>query len=322
MDGTLEESGQFRADARSGTWMLERSGMGFRKYESYDEGEFANPEYAGPFMQAAGIDASGQLLREYQVDLEKIDYYVKQGLVDPKKKINVSTGRTNPFKADAWTYPYVVASRGALAKLVEVGADPKAVDSWHRQRVHYCVMTLFDGPCSVPELEALLALGLDGNQTDVRYDNPLHVLLNRWNQILDPTAPYGGRRKAALADLGPAMQMLLDRGADPDAPNAEGFTPIMLALYFDQFDVATALLEKSKNPSLVTKRGFNLVHMAFLDSGDRIELEPSAEARAFAELAVKKGVDPNQKIGDDTLKELAEKNGAIDFAQYLAGLAP
>jgi ankyrin repeat protein len=73
----------------------------------------------------------------------------------------------------------------------------------------------------------------------------------------------------------------------------------------------------------VTKRGVNLVHMAFLDQSERFELEPSAEARAFAELAVAKGVDPNQKVGDgSTLKEIAEKNGAIDFAQYLAGLKP
>lgn len=322
-DGSLAESGQYAADAKTGTWMFQGRGIDVRRYENYDPNDFANPEYAGPFMQAAGIDASGQLLREYQVDLEKIDYYVKQGLVDPKKKINVSTGRTNPFKADAWTYPYVVASRGALAKLALVGADPRAVDSWNRQRVHYCVTALFDGACSAEELEALLALGLDGSQTDVRYDNPLHVLLSRWNQVLDPTVAYGGRRKATLADLGPALQMLLDAGADPDAPNAEGFTPIMLAAFYDQFDVAGALLEKSKNPSLVTKRGVNLVHMAFLDQADRFELEPSAEARAFAELAVARGVDPNQKLGDgNTLKQLAEQNGAIDFAQYLAGLKP
>ncbi len=317
--GQLLEAGRYDAGRKVGTWVVQLGDV--RQLWIYDPDEFTNPEYAGAFMAAAGIEANayGQL-REYQVDLEKIDYYLKQGLVDAKKKINLSTTPYREFQTKDWTAPYVTASRGALAKLREIGADPKAIDSSQRSRLHYCVQGLHTGGCSAEELKELLALGLDAKQADARGDTPLHLLLG-WTQVRDATT--GASRKVTLADIGPSVQSLLDAGADPDAQNSQGQTPIMLAVRSDLFDVATLLLEKSKNPTLVNKQGFNLVHIAFLDTYDRFELEPSAETRAFVELLVKKGVDPHQKIGDgDSLKQIAEKNGAIDLAQYLAGLKP
>lgn len=88
------------------------------------------------------------------------------------------------------------------------------------------------------------------------------------------------------------------------------------------FDIAGALLEKTKRPEITTKEGYNLIHLAFVIPGAyQIDLELTDERKVFVEAAVKKGVDPGAKLANgDTLQQVAEKNGAIDTAKYLASL--
>ncbi len=141
-DGTLAESGRYEAGKKIGEW---RQRLGREEIVwDHDPANFVSPEFAGPFMQAAGIDPDEQygLLVEYQVDAAKLSELVEQGRVDPKKKLDVSRTPTSEFKTRNWTYPYVRASRAATALLRELGADPKAIDSSQRSRLHYCVNSL------------------------------------------------------------------------------------------------------------------------------------------------------------------------------------
>jgi antitoxin component YwqK of YwqJK toxin-antitoxin module len=315
--GELQEEGRYEAGVKVGIWMNMLGDV--KQLWDHDPSNFMDQEYAGAFMQAAGIDPPGQsMLQDYQVDLEKLDYYVKQGRVDPTKKINFDTNtRYNEWKSHIWTYPYVRASRGALAKLRELGADPKATDSDSQSRLHHCVIALVAGAaCTTAELKELLDLGLDARQADQRGYTPLHHLL-RSGQVRDPAR---GWRPATLADHQPLIDMLLAAGADVDAQDHEGFTPVMLALRARMWDVATALLERSTKPELASKEGYNLIHQVFVVPGVmQVDLELTDAKKAFVEAAVKKGVDPKAKLANgDTLQQVAEKNGAIDVAKFFA----
>jgi ankyrin repeat protein len=269
-------------------------------------------------MQAAGIDPNEQYgrLADYQVDAAAIKSLVEQGQVDVKKKLDVSRTPSSEFKTRDWTYPYVRASRAATSLLRELGADPKAIDSNQRSRLHYCVNSLYQ-TCNPEDVAELIGLGLDVKQADSAGNTALHLLMNL-NQI--PEAPGAQRwRQTTLADLEPTMQALLAAGADVDAVNHDGLTPLVLALHARMWDVAAVLVDETGNPAFTTSEGHNLIHLAFVVPGtSQIDLELTDGRRAYVERAVAKGVDPRQKLGGDApLAEIAQRNGATELAEYL-----
>jgi antitoxin component YwqK of YwqJK toxin-antitoxin module len=323
--GVLTETGAYADGKKIGIWTTLNSG--FEVVYDYDPTHFVDPKYAGAFMQAAGIQptngwAAKTPLREYKVDLEKIQYYVAQGLVDPKKKIDVGAVSGDQFASIAWTYPYIRASRGALDTLVQLGADPKAIDSDKRSRMFYCIYALSDpSACSTQEIQRLLGLGLDAKQADIVGDTPLHELI--------VSMTYYGRAPTPQVEADVA-KLLVDAGADVDAMNKANLvnqnpmSPLMLATLQKQFDIATMLLEHSKNPGQTTADGLNLVHMAFLTPNmQQFNLKMTPDVVAFVKLAVAKGVDPNAKVGENgSMKDIAEQAGAIDVAKFFASLQP
>jgi antitoxin component YwqK of YwqJK toxin-antitoxin module len=324
-DGSIAEAGRYENGAKVGMW-TEALGSDNYQYWDYDPSNFTRQEYAAAFMQAAGIqpDANSVVLQEYRVDAEKLKYYVAQGLVDPAKKINLDT-RSNytEFKSRGWTYPYVQASREALPVLLELGADPKAADSNQRTRLHWCVGSLYHGTCSAADIKELIELGIDAGKSDSRGYTALHMLMN-YRLVPGETNGYGRKRQATIADLGPMIQALTAAGADPDAQTNQGLTATILALQAKMYDVAGALLEKSLKPGQTDRNGLNVIHHAFIVAGlNQVNLDLPDDRRAFVELAVSKGVDPAEPLGDaGSLVAIAEQNGAIELAQYLRQLKP
>jgi len=317
VDGSPEQEGTYKAGKKIGTW--KRWYNGHETVIDYDVGNFVNPQYAGAFMQAAGIVdrySYNMPLQEYRTDPEKMRYYVKEGLVDPKKKIDLGNGMQQPdgFHSQYWTYAYVHAATSALPVLEELGADPKAVDSFNRSRLHYCVVSLARDWCNVDEMKRLIGLGVAVDQQDEQGLTPLTELMRN-------SFGYGG----IGADVAtPAATLLLDGGASPDTVANDGMTPLTLAVLYKQFDVATKMLDKSKAPNTVTKDGFNLIHIAFLaPGGGQFMLKRDDKTKTFIQAAVVKGVDPNLKAGENgTMKEIALSAGAIDVAQFLSSLTP
>ena len=322
-NGVLAESGTYADGNKVGLW--ETIDSGYDIFTDYDANNFINPSYADAFMQAIGLQvtngwASKMALREFRIDPEKIKYYVSQGLVDPKKKLNQTP--TNPFAgSQTWTYPYVRASRGALDLLVELGADPKAIDSDRRSRLHYCVYSLYDpNLCSAEEIKRLLGLGLDVNQADLVGNTPLH-------EVMLTIGNFG--RSASPEVIAAVVKVLLDAGADVDALDNDStwiqqpMSPLMLATLRKQFAVATTMLDHSKKPNQTTsKDGFNLIQLAFLTPDmQQFDLRLTPETEAFVRLAVSKGVDPNAKAGENgSMKDIAERAGAIDLAKFFSSL--
>ncbi len=320
VNGNPEETGTYAAGKKIGTWTRYYNGYGTAF--DYDESNFMNPEYAGVFMQAAGIQTRGgnnTPLQEYRVDLEKLRYYVAEGLVDPKKKINLGGAQQGQeFVASSWTYPYVRASRAALDALVEVGADPKAVDSYGRSRLHYCVISLMGGnpPCSAAEVQRLLGLGLAVDAPDNLGVTPLNDL------VVNSTTYYlGGVPPQTAVDV---AQLLVDAGANPDTKNRAGWSALQSAVLYKKFPLATLLLEHSKSPTDTTKEGFNLVQLAFLSPDkQQFYFKLNDETQAFIKAAVAKGVDPARKTeGMGSMKEIALQSGAVDVAKFLTSLTP
>jgi len=323
--GTLTESGTYAAGTKVGLW--ETNNNGYQLFTDYDAANFVDPKYADAFMQAIGLQftngwASKMPLKEFRVDPEKIKYYVSQGLVDPKKKINQTP--TNPFAgSQAWTYAYVRASHGALDLLVELGADPKAIDSDRRSRLHYCIYSLYDAnACSVDELKRLIGLGLDVNQADIVGNTALHEIIlsmNNFGRTLPPDL------------VNSVVKLLIDSGADVDVLDNDStwiqqpLSPLMAATLHKQFAAATEMLGHSKNPDQKTpKDGFNLIQLAFISPDmQQFNLKMTPDVEAFVKLAVSKGVDPNAKAGDNgSMKDIAEQAGAIDLAKFFASLKP
>ena len=323
-NGVVQEAGRYENGEKVGTWMV-AFGVDSYRYWDYDPASFNKQEYVGAFMQAAGIDTpteGGGILRTYQIDPEKIRYYVTQGLVDPKKKLNLDVhSNYKTFQSHIWTYPAVQASRDALPVLIELGADPKAIDSNQRTRLHYCIDSLYQGTCTPDDIKQLISLGIDVKQADIRGDTALHLLMNYYS-VPDETSPYGAKRQARLSDLEPMIAMLLEAGADPDAQANDGRTAVVIALQANMYDVAGAILERSQRPNQTDKEGLNVIHHAFMVPGvNQVRLDLPDDRRAFVELAVKKGVDPAAPMGGgETLIDIAEQNGAIELAQYLRQL--
>jgi ankyrin repeat protein len=315
--GNPEEKGTYAAGKKVGTWTRYLSGFG-TEYD-YDESHYMDPKYAGVFMQAAGIPpnvAQNNPLQDYQVDLEKIKYYASQNLIDLKKRINLGgQPQDGEFVATYWTYPYVRASRGALDLLVELGADPKASDSFGRTRLHYCVISLMDAaPCTPEEMQRLLGLGIAADKADELGSTPLNDLVNNsMGYYLGGTSP---------ARLLAAAKILVDSGANPDSQNSTGWSALQTAVLYKKFEVATLLLDHSKNPAAPTKEGLNLVQLAFLSPDkQQFYFKLDEPTKAFVKLAVGKGVDPDQKAGEmGSIKEIALQAGAIDVAQFLTSL--
>jgi ankyrin repeat protein len=136
---------------------------------------------------------------------------------------------------------------------------------------------------------------------------------------------YTSTRQTRDSDFSSVLQLLLNAGADPDLANKEGETPLMMAARLKRFGVAETLLARSKNPTQLNAHGENLIHLAFQDRYNRNSYQLGADEvmRSFVHKAVARGVDPQQPIGaGETLKILAERNGAIDFARFLASLSP
>lgn len=322
-DGVLVESGEYRAGKRAGTWVHRSSNV--VTYRDYDPANFVNPDYQTPFTQAAGIffnrHADRQELPASRVDVERLEYYVKEGLVDLRHKLNFDEIPRGDFSSSVWTYAYVRAAPAALETLERLGVDPRAVDSWQRSRLHYCIHSL-DRPelCTPEEIERLLRLGLDVRQADRFGNTPLHDLM-RWRNVRD-----SGRsrllRQTRTEDMQPLVEILLDTGADPDLPNYRGLSPLMLALQQRQFGVARLLLDQSKNPGMTVEPGFNLIHLVFLNSSmNQFELRLDEEREAFIRAAVARGVNPLAPVdGMGTLKDIAERNGAIELARLLTAL--
>ena len=120
---------------------------------------------------------------------------------------------------------------------------------------------------------------------------------------LQPVGGWSAAMYAARAGAIDAVRALADAGADLNAPDPDGTTPLILAVVNAKFDTAVALLEKGANPNLQDEMGMTALYAAV----DMHTLSPmmgrpapamrdSIDAVQLAQALLKKGANPNLQL--------------------------
>lgn len=135
------------------------------------------------------------------------------------------------------------------------------------------------------------------------------------------------------------LNTLLDKGADINAPNASGYTPLILAAYRGQVETVQFLLDKGADACLGDGRG-NTALMGAIFQGDEavtkvlLTVCPVEQVNnmgqtplmyaalfgrtAIAQLLLDKGADPNTRdLGGNTAVSLAMSQGNAAMAALL-----
>ena len=84
---------------------------------------------------------------------------------------------------------------------------------------------------------------------------------------------------AVYSDCKDVIQLLLERGADPDLPDYFGYTPLHRAMYHGNKDVVQLLLDGGANLNITNKCGETPLHIAaFVDQRELVQLLLNAGA--------------------------------------------
>lgn len=132
-------------------------------------------------------------------------------------------------------------------------------------------------------IQSLIALGADVTCVDSEGNSTLHLLcgffFHRVQQHWDYSRSIWCTKLLRPSPLSSLIDVLMDRGADPNAKDAQGRTPLML-LCRHAHTVPTALLisvltrHRSVDVKAVDKRGWNALHYATGEPADPFHHEP------------------------------------------------
>ncbi|HLK59030.1 MAG TPA: ankyrin repeat domain-containing protein [Chthonomonadaceae bacterium] len=149
--------------------------------------------------------------------------------------------------------------------------------------------------------------GLQGDPTRlVKWGENAYAIRTSASQIVF-ISPYPDLFLAAQSSDPKTLRMLLDKGANPNAQNADGKTPLMAAAASGRVDACQALLARGADPHLADYYGGTAV-MAAAEKGQTAVL-----AILFA-----KGAETNAKRTDGaTALLLAALNGSTDAVRLL-----
>ena len=157
----------------------------------------------------------------------------------PAAIVQLAAGGADPDAANAYgDAPLHLAAdhanRDCITRLVRLGADLEARDSWDRTALHRAVRskgstTTLDGPAEIAG--HLIELGADPDARDQEGETPLHYAANLEKMIL-----FG------------VIDTLIKGGADSQARNENGWTPLEVARRWHNTEVIQAL-EAAGNPT-------------------------------------------------------------------------
>lgn len=304
-DGSVEASGRFEKGARTGDWQLDGRVIVFGT-ES-----FLNLEHQDAFMRTAGYRRGYNVdWRRTGADVKALGYYVKEGLVDPGKRIVTARYPNFHDAVRNWSYPVIEASESGFEALAVLpGVDPGVQDGNGQTRLHKCVVRMIrDGSCSAAHYHKLVGL-IDVNLQSLDGRTPLHLALE---------TAYRLDRKAEERLIAP----LIEAGANLNSQDRAGRTPLMIALGKGHHAIAENLIAQGADVTLTDKRGHTALRYVFFDLGDSYSIALNPNRNKVLRLLAERGVDLNGPVaGDKNVKFLALKAGEIDTIEYIESLA-
>lgn len=200
--------------------------------------------------QLASCECLGRVLQLRPEEQQIVDEYADDS-VPPLSNIMTRwqealarKGRV-PYKASADT-PYHAAYRGDLQAMKGFLADGFDVNK--ANEVGYTVVMAAARSSHVAMLRELLARGGNAKQADREGYTVLHWAVGQ--PVIDQAAPAS------------CVKLLVEAGADPNAPAHDGITPLMNAAWFGLRNAASELLSNGADPSRKNNKGQTAQAMA------------------------------------------------------------
>lgn len=319
-EGRLVEAGMYgEPGQKTGLW-LERSGEQERAVHYGPDG-FIKPTLAQAYARVlAGESASA----------ESVAFYLDEGQVGvndalPTTMNGMVADRSFEFPMVRWTYAVIVAGPEVLPVLLEKGADINQADSEGRTRLMLCAQRFkapeiarFHAGCLPDALSDTLAKGGDAKARTREGRNALHLIVS--GAGTEDRGIFGRQAAAALQARSEAIAQLAKAGADPNAVDAKGYSPLVIALKERRGDLARALVAAGARGDSAGPNGTRAVHWLALNEPNSYRLDSRFVADMLPVLAAA-GADMNATMDWDgekvSLRDLLVRHGMVDLARQI-----